>query len=180
MSDSVIICIIFLGFSLDLHRHFLRVIYKLNFKLGRRTSGCDTYIRFCGWGRFCNSMTSWGTSGVLFPNLVLRAVRTCLDPNFFFKLSTFPSHQNFPTHINLQLFHHIVPISTKLPILVWTKQTQFTLTTFKYIAEIWFIALIRSTGYFKHPTIKTDVIWLHRFWLFAELAAQLASNKNKK
>ncbi len=36
---------------------------------------------------------------------------------FFFKLPTFPSHQNFPTHTNFQLFYHIVPISTKLPIL---------------------------------------------------------------
>jgi hypothetical protein len=41
MPDSIIICITFLGFSLDLHRYFLRVIYKFNFKLGRRTSGCD-------------------------------------------------------------------------------------------------------------------------------------------
>nr|CAE02461.1 OSJNBa0042D13.14 [Oryza sativa Japonica Group] len=41
MPDSIIICITSLGFSLDLHRHFLRVIYKLNFRLGRRTSGCD-------------------------------------------------------------------------------------------------------------------------------------------
>jgi hypothetical protein len=41
MPNPIIICITFLGFSLDLHRHFLRVIYKLNFRLGRRTSGCD-------------------------------------------------------------------------------------------------------------------------------------------
>ena len=41
MSDSIIICITSLGFSLDLHQHFLRVIYNLNFRLGRRTSGCD-------------------------------------------------------------------------------------------------------------------------------------------
>ncbi len=29
---------------------------------------------------------------------------SCLVPNFFFKLSTFPSHQNFLTNINFQLF----------------------------------------------------------------------------
>ncbi len=37
--------------------------------------------------------------------------------NFFFKLPTFPSNQNFPTHTNFQLFRHIIPISTKLSIL---------------------------------------------------------------
>ncbi len=47
----------------------------------------------------------------------------CLVPKYFFKLPTIPSHQNFSTHINFQLFHHIVPISTKLPILVWTKHS---------------------------------------------------------
>jgi hypothetical protein len=36
---------------------------------------------------------------------------------FLKKLSTFLSHQNFPTHTNFQLFRHIVPISTKLLIL---------------------------------------------------------------
>ena len=50
-------------------------------------------------------------------------VRPSLIPNYFFKLPTFSSHQNFPTHTNFQLFHHIVPISTKLPILAWTKHT---------------------------------------------------------
>jgi hypothetical protein len=40
-----------------------------------------------------------------------------LVPNFFFKLSIFPLHQNFPTHTNFQLFRHIFPISTKLLIL---------------------------------------------------------------
>ena len=35
---------------------------------------------------------------------------------FFFKLPTFPSHQNFPTHTNFQLFRYIVLILTKLPI----------------------------------------------------------------
>nr|ABA96802.1 Zinc knuckle family protein [Oryza sativa Japonica Group] len=33
------------GFSLDLHRYFLRVIYKLNFRLGRRTTGCDSRMQ---------------------------------------------------------------------------------------------------------------------------------------
>jgi hypothetical protein len=62
----------------------------------------------------------------------------CLVSNFFFKTSNFfitsklsythklpafPSHQNFPTHTNFQLFHHIIPISTKLSILAWTKHT---------------------------------------------------------
>jgi hypothetical protein len=41
----------------------------------------------------------------------------CLVPKYFFKLPTFLSHQNFPTHINFQFFRHIVPISNKLPIL---------------------------------------------------------------
>ena len=49
--------------------------------------------------------------------------RLSLVPNYFFKLPTFPSHQNFPTHTNFQLFRHIVPISTKLSILTWTKHT---------------------------------------------------------
>jgi hypothetical protein len=36
--------------------------------------------------------------------------RPCLVLNFFFKLPTFPSHQNFSTYINFQLFHHIILI----------------------------------------------------------------------
>jgi hypothetical protein len=43
VTGAGIICITFLGFYLDLHRYFLRVIYKFNFKLGRRTSGCDIH-----------------------------------------------------------------------------------------------------------------------------------------
>ena len=49
--------------------------------------------------------------------------RPCLVSKFFFKLLTFLSHRNFLTYINLQLFHHIVPISTKLLILTWTKHS---------------------------------------------------------
>jgi hypothetical protein len=41
----------------------------------------------------------------------------CLVPKYFFKLPTFSSHQNFPTHINFQPFRYIVPISIKLSIL---------------------------------------------------------------
>ena len=59
--------------------------------------------------------------------------RLRLDPKIFFKLSNFPSHQNFSTHTNFQLFHHIVPISTKLLILA-----QFQLNT----AEIFSIRKI--------------------------------------
>ena len=48
------------------------------------------------------------TSSVLSP---------CLDLNFFFKLSTFSSHENFRAYINFKIFRHIVSISTKLSIL---------------------------------------------------------------
>ncbi len=44
----------------------------------------------------------------------------CLVPKYFFKLSIFSSHQNFRTHINFQLFRHIVPISIKLPSVCYT------------------------------------------------------------
>jgi hypothetical protein len=50
-------------------------------------------------------------------------LRPSLVPNFFFKLPTFTSHQNFSTHINFQIFRHIVPMSIKLLILAWTKHT---------------------------------------------------------
>ncbi|MCL0184391.1 hypothetical protein M2T59_29645, partial [Klebsiella pneumoniae] len=40
-----------------------------------------------------------------------------LVPNFFFKLLTFLSHQNFSTHTNFQLFRHIILILIKLLIL---------------------------------------------------------------
>ena len=53
----------------------------------------------------------------------LKKLLSSLVPNFFFKLTTFPSHQNFPTHTNFQLFRHIVTISTKLLILAWTHPT---------------------------------------------------------
>ena len=56
---------------------------------------------------------------------MLLVVRPDLVPKFFFKFLTLPSHQNFHTHINFQLFRHIVPISIKLKllILVWTNHT---------------------------------------------------------
>jgi hypothetical protein len=62
----------------------------------------------------------------------------CLVSKFFFKLPIFSSHQNFSTHINFQLFCHIVPISTKLLILVWTKHTI-------NISPIWALANICTT-----------------------------------
>ena len=40
--------------------------------------------------------------------------RPGLVPNFFFNFSTFSSHHNFPTHVNFQLFRHIVLIYVTL------------------------------------------------------------------
>mgnify|MGYP003703165863 CR=1 FL=1 len=44
-----------------------------------------------------------------------------LVSSFFFNLPTSRSHQNFSTYTNFQLFCHIILISIKLLIFVWTK-----------------------------------------------------------
>jgi hypothetical protein len=72
--------------------------------------------------------------------------RPCLVAKFFFELSTFLSQQNFPTYTNFQLFYHIVPISTKLLILVWSKHN---LTLFLCIDRF---LHIRSCAAVRHTT----------------------------
>ena len=60
----------------------------------------------------------------------------CLLPKLFFKTSTFSSHQNFPTYINFQLFCHIISISIKFLILVWTKHNRGTLSYVYFTSTI--------------------------------------------
>ena len=59
----------------------------------------------------------------LFVLLILAQVlRPGLVSNFFFKLSTFPSHRTF-IHTNFQLFRHTVSISSNFQFYRETKQS---------------------------------------------------------
>ena len=94
-----------------------------NWKFGWNWNNVTEKLEVCVCRKVLMWWKSWKFEEKVRTKLGPNRVRPCLVPNFFFKLSTFPSHQNFSTHINFQLFHHIVLISTKLPILAWTKHT---------------------------------------------------------